>query len=91
MATDERDPEALSYARSHGAVLLSDLLESTPALRRLLGWPMLFTDVLALVEQEVMARSAFFFAYAYSSVSGGVVDIRAARGMDPRTMILDGT
>ena len=51
---------------------------------------MLFIDILALVEQEIMARSAFFSAYAHSSVSGGVADLRTGRGMDPQTMILDG-
>lgn len=38
-----------------------------------------------------MARAAFFFGYAYSSVAGGVVNLRAVRGMDPRAMILEGT
>lgn len=91
LATDERDPQALAIARAKNATRFSDLIESTPQLRRLSGWPMMYTDVLALVEQEIMARSAFFFAYAYSSVSGGVVNLRSLRGMDPRTMILDGT
>jgi hypothetical protein len=91
LATDERDPQALAVARAQNATLFSDLVESTPHLRRLLGWPMLYTDVLALVEQEIMARSAFFFAFAYSSVSGGVVNLRSVRGMDPRTMMLEGT
>ncbi|KAF8321613.1 hypothetical protein DL93DRAFT_2051313 [Clavulina sp. PMI_390] len=91
LATDERNPDALAYARSKNAVLFSDVLASIPALRRLVGWPLLFTDVIALVEQEVMARSDFFFGYAFSSVAGGVVNIRAGRGMDPRAMLLDGT
>lgn len=91
MATDERNHDTLAYARSQGAILFSDLLESSPHLRRLIGWPIMFSDVLALVEQEVMARSAFFFAYAWSSVSGGVVNIRAVRGMDMRAMFLEGT
>ncbi|KAF8321693.1 hypothetical protein DL93DRAFT_2163289 [Clavulina sp. PMI_390] len=91
LATDERDPDALAYARSKNAVLLSDVLASMPAMRRLVGWPLLFTDIVALVEQEVMARSAFFFGYAYSSVAGGVVNIRTSRGLDHRAMILDGT
>ena len=90
LATDERDPEALAIARAKNATLFYDLIESTPQLRRWIGWPMLFIDILALVEQEIMARSAFFSAYAHSSVSGGVADLRTERGMDPRTMILDG-
>ena len=89
MATDERDPEVLAVARAKNATLFYDVIESTPELCRLVGWPMLFTDVLALVEQEIMARSAFFSGYALSSVAGGVVNLRTVRGMDPRTMVLD--
>lgn len=89
MATDERDPKVLAIARAKNATLFHDIVDSSPQLRRLLGWPMLITDVMALVEQEVMARSAFFSAYAHSSVAGGVVNLRTVRGMDPRTMILD--
>jgi len=89
MATDERNPWVLKLARDKGAIIFNDLVESKPQLRRLLGWPMLFMDVQALVEQEIMARSAFFFAYDHTSVAGGVANIRIARGMDPRTMTLD--
>jgi hypothetical protein len=89
LATDERDPEALDYARAHNATLISDLLANIPHLRRLVGWPLLYTDVLALVEQCVMARAAFFLGHYRSSVAGGVVNMRGIRGMDPRTMILD--
>ena len=89
MATDERDPEALAIARAKNATLFYDVIESTE-LRRLLGWPMLFTDVLALVEQEIMARSAFFSGYSLGSVAGGVMNLRTVRGVDPRTMVLDG-
>lgn len=89
LATDERSPEVLAYARAHNATLISDLLAETPHLRRLFGWPMLYTDTLGLVEQGVMARAAFFFAHYRSSLAGGVVNLRGVRGMDPRTMILD--
>lgn len=89
LATDERDPKALKAARSQNAILISELLESTPELRRLVGWPLLFGDVLALVEQQIMARAAVFFGQARSSVVGGVVNIRGLRGMDPRTTLLD--
>lgn len=90
LATDERNPAVLAIALAKNATLFSDLVKSTPQLRRLLGWPMLYTDVLALVEQEVMARSAFFFGYRHSSVAGGVVNLRTALGMDPRAMTLEG-
>lgn len=47
------------------------------------------TDVLALVEQSVMARGYYFYAHAMSSVAGGAVNLRAARGADPRTTLID--
>lgn len=87
LATDERSPEGLKYLRSHGAVLTHDLL--LPEDRRLVGWPLLQTDVLALVEQSVMAQAAFFYAHALSSVAGGVVNMRGARGLDPRLTRID--
>lgn len=89
LATDERSPQALSFARSRDAILLSDLIVNVPHLRRLVGWPLLLTDVLGQVEQEVMARAAFFFAHYRSSLAGGVVNLRALRGMDPRTVLLE--
>ena len=103
LATDERDPSALDYARARGAVFISDLLfnpqfvSSTPcyllqetSLRRLEDWPLLYTDVLSILEQSVMARAGLFSAQGRSSVSGGVVNLRGARGMDVRTIITDG-
>lgn len=102
LATDERSPEALDYARSKGAVTISDLLlapqsvsstacemSGETSLRRIEGWPLLFTDVLALVEQSVMARAGLFWAQWRSSVAGGVVNLRGVRGMDVRTIIMD--
>ncbi len=64
-----------------------DLL--TPNDRRMVGWPVMFTDVLGILEQVVMARAAFFRGYSYSSVDGGVLNLRAAGGMDPRTAQID--
>ena len=87
LATDERSPEGLEYVRSHGAVLIHDLL--FPEDRRLIGWPLLYTDVLALLEQSIMAHSVYFYAHAMSSVAGGVVNMRAARGLDPRLTLID--
>ena len=57
--------------------------------RRRFGWPLLITDVLGIVEQELLARGTFFYAHALSSVAGGVVNIRAASGTDPRTAQID--
>jgi len=87
LATDERSPEGLAYVREHGAVLIGDLL--TPEDRRMVGWPLLVTDVLALLEQSIMSHAAFFYAHAMSSVAGGVVNMRAARGIDPRMTLID--
>jgi hypothetical protein len=103
LATDERAPEVLAYARSKGAILVSDLLPprrlifgidghplSESALERLVGWPLLLTDVLGVVEQTIMARASVFYGQYRSSVAGGVVNLRAVRGMDTRTILLDG-
>ncbi|KAG8216527.1 hypothetical protein J3R82DRAFT_6643 [Butyriboletus roseoflavus] len=87
IATDERDPENLNYLREQGAVLISDLL--TKEDHREFGWPILLTDVLALVEQAVMSHAAYFYAHAFSSVAGGVMNLRAGLGKDPRTALLD--
>ncbi|KAN0086013.1 hypothetical protein V8E55_007147 [Tylopilus felleus] len=87
IATDERDPDNLTYLREQGAVLISDLL--TKEDHREYGWPILVTDVLALVEQSIMSRAAYFYAHAFSSVAGGVMNLRGGLGKDPRTAMLD--
>lgn len=87
IATDERDPAALAAIAARGAVFLGDLL--TPADARAFGWPLLLTDVRALVEQAVLARAGFFYAQAMSSLAGGVVNLRGAPGADPRTAVLE--
>ncbi|QRV76198.1 O-FucT domain protein [Ceratobasidium sp. AG-Ba] len=87
LATDERSPEGLKYIRSHGAVLINDLI--TLEDRQEFGWPIMLTDVLAVVEQSVLSHSAYFYAHAMSSVAGGVVNMRAARGADKRAALID--
>lgn len=87
VATDERNPEALKVIRDAGAVLMMDLL--TMEDRRDFGWPLIITDVMALVEQAVLFHSAFFYGHAMSSLAGVITNMRAARGADPRTMFLD--
>lgn len=87
IATDERDPGNLAYLRDHGVLRASDLI--TMEDRRRFGWPLLITDVLGIVEQELLARGTFFYAHALSSVGGGVLNIRAASGADPRTARVD--
>ena len=87
VATDERDPDAVRVIRDAGGVFLSDLLEMED--RRAFGWPLMFTDVRALVEQLVLAHSAYFYGHKISSYTGRVANLRAGRGADPRTTLLD--
>ncbi|THH17349.1 hypothetical protein EW146_g3462 [Bondarzewia mesenterica] len=87
VATDERDPAALSSIAARGAVFMRNLLIIED--KRYLGWPLLFTDVCALVEQAALTRAAYVYAHGMSSVAGGIVNMRAARGMDPRTVLLE--
>ncbi|KAK4052037.1 Cell division control protein 7 [Microbotryomycetes sp. JL201] len=79
LATDETDPRALDYFRSQGAVLLPDLM--TPEDAAQLGWESSFTDLLALVEQHVLARSDFFVGSKMSSTTGGIINIRTRLGL----------
>ncbi|KAF7981557.1 hypothetical protein HWV62_33165 [Athelia sp. TMB] len=87
LATDERDPQNLAYLASHGALLPSALL--TPEDRRQFGWPLLFTDVLGVLEQAVLAHAHYFYAHAMSSFAGGTINMRAVNGMDARTAVVD--
>jgi len=57
ISTDEQDPQAVEVIRKAGGVLLSDLL--TMEDRREYGWPLLLKDVRAVVEQGVLAHSAY--------------------------------
>ncbi|KAG2144156.1 uncharacterized protein EDB93DRAFT_1241314 [Suillus bovinus] len=87
IATDERDPTNLTYLRDQGAVLISDLL--TIEDRRTFGWSLMLTDVLSVLEQATLAHAAYFYAHAHSSVAGGIVNLRASHGADPRTALLE--
>jgi len=87
VATDERDANAIAHFRSQGAVLLPDLL--TMEDRRTLGWPLMLTDVRAIAEQEILSRAAFFSGVTISSVSGGILNMLAARGGDRRATSMD--
>ncbi|KZO97527.1 hypothetical protein CALVIDRAFT_536116 [Calocera viscosa TUFC12733] len=84
LATDDRNATSLSVIHDFGGVLLSDLLTDVDR-QELVGWPLLFTDVLSQVEQEIMARAASFYGSKLSSVSGGVLNMRVGKGRDPRT------
>ena len=87
VATDERDPETRRKIADEGAVFMSDLLSMQD--RQAFGWSLMITDVMALVEQQVLARSGYFYGHSWSSFSGVIVNMRAGRGADPRTMLLD--
>ncbi|VDB85455.1 unnamed protein product [Peniophora sp. CBMAI 1063] len=87
VATDERDPEALSIIAENGAIFLDDLLTIDD--RRKFGWPLMITDIRAVLEQSLLAHSNYFYAHAMSSVAGGIVNMRAAHGADPRTVLID--
>jgi hypothetical protein len=87
VATDERDPEVLRKFAAAGAVFMSDLL--TMEDRRTYGWPLLFTDLEALFEQELLVHSDYFYGHCMSSFSGVIMNLRAGRGADLRTMLLD--
>ncbi|KZO96223.1 hypothetical protein CALVIDRAFT_545606 [Calocera viscosa TUFC12733] len=87
LATDERGTDELTYCRSQGALLTPDIISFAD--RRLYGWELLFSDIVMLVEQVTMSQSAFFYGYGASSVAGGTLNQRAARGMDPRTGVVE--
>lgn len=88
VATDEHNSTNLAYLSSHNAVLLSDLL--TPSDRRIVGWPLLISDVQAQVEQIIASHGSFFWGFKMSSVTGGIVNLRGARGLDRRTNWIEG-
>jgi hypothetical protein len=83
VATDEKDREALEVIRREGGVFLLDLL--TIEDRREFGWPLLLTDVRAILEQSMLAHSAYFCGHLMSSVSGAIMNKRAVLGADRRT------
>ena len=87
VATDERDPDALRVISEAGGVFLGELLEMED--RRAFGWPLMLMDVRALVDQLVLTHSAYFYGHTISSFSGRIANMRAARGADPRTALLD--
>ena len=76
VATDERNPDALRVISNAGGVFLNELLEIED--RRTFGWPLMLTDVRALVEQSVLAHSAYFYGHTLSSYAGRIANMRAA-------------
>lgn len=88
VATDERNTTILEGFRKEGAVFMDDLLTIGDR-RGELSWALMLTDFRGLLEQIVLSRAAFFYGHAMSSVAGGVMNLRALRGMDPRTADVD--
>lgn len=46
--------------KKNGAILIGDLLTAEDR-RDLAAWPLIFSDVLGLLEQTLLARSAYFY------------------------------
>jgi hypothetical protein len=63
IATDERGPEELNFLRTRGIRLFEDLVTEDD--RREFGWPLLYSDVIALVEQNSKQLSPHPFNYLY--------------------------
>src|SRR6266404_1280718 len=74
VATDERDPDARRKIAEAGAVFMSDLL--TKKDRQEFGWSLMITDVMALVEQQLLVHSGFFHGHGVSSFAGFIVNMR---------------
>jgi hypothetical protein len=87
IATDERDPDARRTFAAAGALFMSDLL--TMEDRQAFGWQLMITDVVAIVEQQVLVRGGYFYGHCLSSFAGAIVNMRAAHGADPRTALMD--
>jgi hypothetical protein len=59
LATDERSEEGITYLKEHGVVLFNDLI--TYDERREFGWGLLFSDVIAVVEQRSKGEFRLYF------------------------------
>ena len=87
LGTDERNADNVKYLKEHDAILLEDLLTTED--RWKYGPELVLTDILGLVDQALLSRSAYFYGTYVSSLSGGVLNGRAALGYDSRTHQLD--
>ena len=82
LATDERGPSEREHFSASGAVLLPNILNLADLDE--IGWPLLLDNVRVVVEQELLARAAYFTGTQMSSVAGSVLSMRAAHGADCR-------
>ncbi|KAH9812417.1 hypothetical protein DFH28DRAFT_899111 [Melampsora americana] len=81
LATNAKGVE-LDYLKEQNVILLNDLLDDSDRLE--LGFSSYFGDTLAILEQSLMIRSAFFFGDAHSSVPGAILNRRVHYGIDER-------
>lgn len=65
LATDERNATFIEYYKEHGAVMIQDLLTAQDR-RDMDAWPLVFTDVLGVLEQTMLARASTFYGHALS-------------------------
>ncbi|SCV72851.1 BQ2448_4388 [Microbotryum intermedium] len=75
LAMDETDAATLATFQRGRAVVLTDLLSEAEL--KILGWRAMFSDLLQLVEQEVMASSDYFVGTGSSRSSRAVLDARS--------------
>jgi hypothetical protein len=65
LATDERNATMIEYFKENGAVMFNDLV--TPEDRReLAAWSLVFTDVLGVMEQTLLARAGYLWVRVLS-------------------------
>ncbi|CAH7690820.1 hypothetical protein PPACK8108_LOCUS26282 [Phakopsora pachyrhizi] len=88
LATNIRSSEDLKFLRSKNIVLLQDLLDESD--KRLLGkLSASFMDTLAILEQCLIIRSAYYYGDAHSSISGLILNQRVSNGIDERLTRLE--
>ncbi|CAH7690827.1 hypothetical protein BY996DRAFT_4587431 [Phakopsora pachyrhizi] len=83
LATNTRLKEELEFLKTKKVILLKDLIDDED--KSLLGvLRSSFMDTLAVLEQCLIMRSAFFFGDAHSSVAGLILNRRVFFGIDER-------
>lgn len=70
MSTDERDPEIREAMAKEGAIYFQDLVTFEDRLN--FGPSLMYTDVIALVEQALLSRSASFYGQSNWLYGDGV-------------------
>jgi hypothetical protein len=57
--------------------------------RRDSGWPLIITDVMALVKRAELFHCAFFYGHTMNSLAGVITNMRAARAQTHRRYFLN--